>query len=435
MKQNNNRITVLLLGVLASITVSAQPLTLQACRQQALEHSERISRSEITLDKAELTRKEAFAAYLPQLDASAMAVMRKDIDVLDFELQMRGTWLAGITLTQPIYAGGRIHAANRLARIGQEVSKEQARQTRQEVIYDVDNTYYTLIAVHQKVRMLEAYRQQVVELHKTVTLLVNSELRTKADLLRIETRQSEIDYQLQRARNGEELCRLSLCRLIGVDFNSPVTAADTVISVLPLSDLSEDIESRPELAILKRQIELRQQQVKQARAGMLPTLGLMLSYSYFDNMKFKGNMMLPNGQALNMDHNFHSGSPMGLLSLSVPLFHWGAERARVGKAKADIRDASLQLQENRSLMAIQARKAVQNLTDGYMLVKTARKAVAQAEDNLHTQQSRYAAELSTLTDLLDAQSQWQQAQSNLIESLTQQKINETDYLRVTGRLE
>ena len=50
-------------------------------------------------------------------------------------------------------------------------------------------------------------------------------------------------------------------------------------------------------------------------------------------------------------------------------------------------------------------------------------------------QNRYAAALSPLTDLLDAQSLWQQAQSNLIEALTQYKIYETEYLRATGRLE
>ena len=121
MKQTYFHIIALLCGATTILSLSAQPLTLQACRQQALQHSERISRSETTVNKAEFSRKEAFAAYLPQLDASAKMLMHKDIDILDFDLQMHGTWLAGISLTQPIYAGGRIHAANRMARIGQEI--------------------------------------------------------------------------------------------------------------------------------------------------------------------------------------------------------------------------------------------------------------------------------------------------------------------------
>ena len=50
-------------------------------------------------------------------------------------------------------------------------------------------------------------------------------------------------------------------------------------------------------------------------------------------------------------------------------------------------------------------------------------------------QNRYSASMAPLTDLLDAQSQWQQAESNLIEAQTQYKIYETAYLRATGQLE
>jgi outer membrane protein TolC len=39
-----------------------------------------------------------------------------------------------------------------------------------------------------------------------------------------------------------------------------------------------------------------------------------------------------------------------------------------------------------------------------------------------------------LIDLLDAQSQWTTAQSNLIEASAQYRIYQTDYLRATGNL-
>lgn len=58
----------------------------------------------------------------------------------------------------------------------------------------------------------------------------------------------------------------------------------------------------------------------------------------------------------------------------------------------------------------------------------------QADENLRVMRNRYAASMAPLTDLLDAQSQWQQAESNLIEAQTQYKIYETEYLRATGSL-
>jgi len=93
------------------------------------------------------------------------------------------------------------------------------------------------------------------------------------------------------------------------------------------------------------------------------------------------------------------------------------------------------LQKNTRLLGIEARQAVQNLTSGYQMIETSRLGREQADKNLANMQLKYDNEMCTLTDLLDAQSQWQQARSNEIEALTQYKIYQTEYLRVTGRLE
>ena len=75
------------------------------------------------------------------------------------------------------------------------------------------------------------------------------------------------------------------------------------------------------------------------------------------------------------------------------------------------------------------------MQDGYELINTAEKGLQQAYENLRVMRNRYAASMTPLTDLLDAQSQWQQAESNLIEAQTQYKIYETEYLRATGALD
>lgn len=126
---------------------------------------------------------------------------------------------------------------------------------------------------------------------------------------------------------------------------------------------------------------------------------------------------------------------MAMLSVSVPLFHWGAELKKVKKAQLQADNARLQLQQSERGMRIEVRQAVKNLTDGYRMVETARLGQQQADENLRVMRQRYDAQMSTMTDLLDAQSQWQQARSNLIEAETQYKIYETEYLRVTGRLD
>lgn len=68
------------------------------------------------LRQAGLGRKISKTAFLPDLDASATgAYLLPDMDMLGMELRIRGTYMAGVNLTQPIYTGGRISTGHRLA--------------------------------------------------------------------------------------------------------------------------------------------------------------------------------------------------------------------------------------------------------------------------------------------------------------------------------
>ena len=423
-----------------------RPLSLQDCRRLALEYSEKIKTADNAVEKAKLDRQIAFAQYLPKVDGSLTMVHTKNIELLDQEflglsLQTRGTYLAGISLTQPLYVGGQITSANRLAKIGQTVSEEQLRKTRMQVIADVDNAYYTLIAVHSKVQMLEAYARQMQELYDQVKLATSVQMATENDLLRIATKQNEVSYQLQKARNGEQLCGWALANVIGSDLEETIIPTDTIfnssssIQNSQISGLSEDFSSRPDLLLLQQQVMANEILVKKARSNYLPTVALVGRYSYYDNLKLKGGLNLPDINLPGINHTMNGGNPMALLSVSMPIFHWGAELKKVKKAKLDLSDAMLQLQQNERGMRVEVHKAVQNVIDSQRMVETATIGRQQADENLRVMRQKYDNQLCTMTDLLDAQSQWQQARSNLIEAQSQQKIYETEYLRVTGRLE
>ena len=430
-------ITTLALSVVTVSQLAAQPLslTLQDCRKLALEHNEQIKTANNAVEKAKLDRQIAFAQYLPKVDGSLTGIHMKDQDIIGMSLQTRGTYMAGINVTLPLYAGGQLTAANRLAQIGQTVSEEQQRKARMQVIADVDNSYYTLIAVRSKVQMLQAYAQQMQELYNRVQLSVRVQMATENDLLRIASKQSEISYQLQKATNGEQLCQLALANQIGTDFEQAITPADTVLAPTSMPQLDEDFSSRPDLHLLQQQVKANELQVKRARANYLPTVALVGMYSHYDNLKLKGALKNLDGTPINVNHTFSGGRPYALLSVNVPVFHWGAELKKVKKAKLDLSDSQLQLEQYERGMRIEVRQAVLNLTDGQRMVETATIGQQQADENLRVMRQKFDNQLCTMTDLLDAQSQWQQARSNLIEAKTQLKIYETEYLRVTGRLD
>ena len=410
-------------------------LSLSSCRDMALTQSESLKQAEHKYEQSRLDRKIANTAFLPKFDASATGTyVFPDIDMMGMDLRIRGMYMAGITLTQPLYAGGKILTGKKLSKLGESIAAEQKRMTMMDVLVEADNAYWTLIAVRQKVKMLDSYKEQMDSLYTQVKTAVDAGLATENELLRIEASRSDILYQMQKARNGEDLCRMSLCRITGVDAQTKLELTDTTICVKEPGLLAADINGRPELNLLKHQMDATQKQIQMSRADMLPTVGLVAGYAYYGNIKLNSMVDAGNGTMVPYSQEFRDGIGAVMLSVKIPIFQWGANQKKVKKAKLDFKNAELEFNKNSRLMNLEAQSALKNVYDGYQLIKTAETGLKQAEENLRVTNNKYNVSMALLTDLLDAQSQWKQAKSNLIEAQTQYKIYETEYLRATGRL-
>lgn len=411
-------------------------LSMEQCRDMALTTSEELKQADNRLRQAELDDKIAATARLPKIEGSATgAYVLPDIEMTGMELAMRGTYMAGLTLTQPIYTGGKISAGRQMARLGRQIADQQLRMTRMDVLVDADNAYWSYIAVRRKVRLLESYSTQMDTIYKQTSSAVAAGMAIENDLLRIEAKRTEIEYQLQRARNGADLCRMALCNVIGAPLDTAIEPTDTTFNIESPTAMSLDIARRPEVGLLEKQIDVNMQRIRDARSEMLPTVGLSAGYSYYGNIKLKGFADMGNGTTVPYTQVFRDGIGIAMLAVKIPIFHWGESRKKMHKARYELDNSQLELQRNMRLMSIEAQQAVQNVEDGYRMIHTAESGLRQAEENLRVMRNRYAAAMSPLTDLLDAQSQWQQAQSNLIEAQTQYMIYRTDYLRATGQLE
>ena len=424
------------MGVTSLRAQQPMKLSMEQCRDMALTTSEELKQADNRLRQAELDDRIAATARLPKIEGSATgAYVLPDIEMTGMELAMRGTYMAGLTLTQPIYTGGKISAGRQMARLGRQVADEQLRMTRMDVLVDADNAYWSYIAVRRKVRMLESYSTQMDTIYKQTSSAVAAGMAIENDLLRIEAKRTEIEYQLQRARNGADLCRMALCNVIGAPLDTAIEPTDTTFNIESPTAMSLDIGRRPEVGLLEKQIDVNMQRIRDARSEMLPTVGLSAGYSYYGNIKLKGFADMGNGTTVPYTQEFRDGIGIAMLAVKIPIFHWGESRKKLRKARYELDNSQLELQRNMRLMSIEAQQAIQNVEDGYRMIHTAESGLRQAEENLRVMRNRYASAMSPLTDLLDAQSQWQQAQSNLIEAQTQYMIYRTDYLRATGQLE
>jgi hypothetical protein len=435
------RTYIIIASMFWALLCNAQPLTLtmQECRDMALAHSEDLKMTANDVSGAELDYKIARNSRLPQLSGSAMGMyMAPDTDLGGMTLSMKGTWTAGLTLTQPIYAGGKITSGIKLAKMGVEANRQQQRATRATIIADADNAYWTFIAVREKQQMLLSMLEYINSIYTQVKNSVDVEMATSADLLRVEAKRSDFNYQLEQANNGLEMCRVNLCNMIGVDFNTEIQTADTIVAIdrTISGDFSYDLVSnRPEYKLLQSQIDISREQIKMVRADYLPTLAFSAGYSYYGNLKLKGFADDGTGNMMPFSQNYKDGSFSMMLSLSIPIWNWGEGHKKVKKQKLAVENARLNLEKNSRLMSIELRNAYNNLQSSISLIATAEAGERNATEALRVMTDRYEVGMCTLTDLLEAQSQWHSARSNVIEARTQYKIYETDYRHAAGMLE
>ncbi|MBO5720627.1 MAG: TolC family protein [Bacteroidales bacterium] len=435
-----NKITITVVIALFSLTnLRAQQtlsLSQEECRQRALAYSEDVKRSENKIEQAQIDKYSTATAFLPKIDATGMGIYMTPFEMTDMGAKMRmdGAYMAGVSLLQPIYTGGKILTGRKMAKMGEEVAHEQQRMTKMDVIVDADNAYWTYLAVSRKVKMMESYSRQMDTIYNQTQAALSVGLATENDMLRVEAKRSEIKYQTQKVQNGADLCRMSLCRVIGVDFETKIELTDTLfISNQPTVSFSDDLTTRPELKLLQKNVDINEQQIKMVRSDMLPTIALTAGYTYFGNIKMETMVQTPTGY-MPYTSEFKGGIGTAMLAVQIPILHWGEGFKKVKKARFELENAQLDLEKNTKLLNLQVQQAIRNVQDAYQMIETATLALRQAEENLRVVQNRYRESMATLTDLLDAQSQWQQSESNYIEAQSQYKIYETEYLRATGNL-
>ena len=412
-------------------------LSLSECKNMALQSDEDIKIAQNQITQSDLDKGVARTAYLPKIDGMGTAMyLTPDPSMNEMmDIQMKGLYMAGFSLTQPIYTGGKIYNANKLAKVGQEVAKEQFDATRMDVLANAEKSYWMYVAVLSKIDMINSYMTQLDSIYAYTKTAYEIGMTSGISLSRVETKRAELQYRLRQAQSGADLCRLALCRVIGVEDTVKIRPTENLNDMVETPGSFEGIDKRPELHLAQKNVEANRYNMKMVLADYLPTIGLQLGWNAFGNLKMKSMVQGPDGNYYPYTSTMNYNGFMGAVSLSVPIFHWGEGYKKVKKAKIEIQNAELSLDKNRKLMELQAHQTYSNYTDGLDLVKSASLAFEEAQENLDLMQAQYELGLMTLTDMLEAQSQWHTAYSNLIEAKTQHHINRVEYLRAVGLLE
>lgn len=393
------RLILTLLFVAISYTTQAQ-ITLQQYRSSVIDYSHTLRRAEATTEGAEADMQLARKEMLPSLGVSSEA--NYDLRVGDKARAV--SWSMRADVVQPIFYGGVIHATKERAEMlwSEALSREQSAML--DVIYDADVAYWTLSRAEIYYRAIEDYRSIVASLRDVAAHRFEEGYTSKSDLLQVESRLSDAEYQLSRAKQQwmQALHNFNVMR--GGDPTDVISLAESILDTMYLperEDVAEVVLSHPDYVAAIASREASRWAVKVARAAYLPNVGAGiygLWYPKTPNVRGAGTR-LDGGVTLTM---------------TTPIYHFGERRQAMRSARSNLRRTELLAEDIADEIVLNESNGWTNLVSTLERVEAVRHNLNLATENLEISTYAYGEGLGTILDVLQAQLSWLQIYNNAI---------------------
>ena len=349
----------------------------------------------------------------------------------------RNAGVVAVMLTQPIYMGGKIRAYNKITQYAEQAAGTMYDKTLQDIIVDVDEAYWNLVALHSRKKLAEGYKALVDKLERDVEELVKEGMATKADLLSVKVKVNEAGVALIQVNNGIELSRMNLCRICGLDMNEPIEVEDNMegkaatdeeyvnmnFAAATADNMVQQAESnRKELQALELQNKIYGEKIKLARAEYLPKLALM------------GGYLASNPSVFNSFERKMKGMWNVGVTLNVPILTWGDRSYKVKTAKAEACMHRYETEEAREKIELQVNQCRQKLQESMERYQTTIRSVDEAEENLRYANHGMKEGVITLSNVMEAQTAWLKAKSEWVNAKVDMRLADLYLKKAIGTI-
>ena len=384
--------------------------SLDECRTMAIENNVKTRNAANTLEAARQARKEAFTGYFPTVSASGMGYnANKGLLQLDMAPGMSMSLLkngimAGVTATQPVFAGGQIVNGNRLAETAVEEGRIRQEESENEVRLTVEQYYWQVVTLQEKLNTLRTVEQQLERINKDVEAAVQAGVTTRNDLLQVQLRLGDTKSKRINLQNGLHTSRMLLAQYVGLDADTIAVESHIPMDTVPefpkelYVDHDAALTSTTGYRLSETSVRAEKLRHKMAVGQNLPSVAVGAGYMYDD--------------LIDKSHPF----AVGFVSVSVPLSGWWGGSHAIKRQKLQVRNAENQLADNSRLLVIAMQRAWDDLQDSYKQIGIAHNSIGQAAENLRLNENYYHAGTTTMGDLLDAQTMYQQSRDKFVDA-------------------
>ncbi len=451
---------------------------LSTFRQLALQNNKQLKIARQRVRKSEYQSKEALAAYLPAIDFNGgylynqrdLAIFDSDqmLPIKSFNLQtqkyefdivtnpvthepvlnpatgqpipasvaylpkeamtydIHNVFFGAITLTQPIYMGGKIVAMNRLAHAAGQAAREA-----ENVIYAVDAAYWQVVSLKAKERLAESYVELLDSLSRDVHLMLDAGVATRSDVLSVDVKLNSANVDLTKVKNGLVLSRMALAQVCGLPVHTTFTLEDENSDTTLPSSIDESIDSynindvyatRPDLRALEFAVKAATEQKNAERSSMLPKIALIGSYEFSNPNMYDG-----------FKKNFKGAFSVGAM-VSIPIWHWGGNYNKYKAAQADEISRQLQLEDARQLVDLQVNQATFKTQESFKTYHMTVTNLAKADENLRSASLGFREGVATADNVMEAQTAWLKAHSEQVDALIEVEMCRTYLSKALGTL-
>ena len=476
------RFFVLLGMALVIPTLSASPeVSLDSCRAMALRNNKQMHINATRIEGAKYQKEVARAAYFPSLDfTGGYTYNQKNISVFDSDqylpvktfnpatgtyefniaknpvtgeplkspdgqyipqdvalipkdamtYNVHNVFFGALTLTQPVYMGGKIKALNSITDYYAQMAEVQYQRDAEDIIYNVDVAYWQVVSLDAKERLAESYVSLLDTLSRNVKAMWREGVATRSDTLMVRVKLNQAQVDLSKVKDMLSLSRMALAQLCGLPIDSPLRLVDEnrqdILSATPLLpqgyDLQQVYDRRHDMRQLELGAKMAQQQSKIEFASMLPNVALIGAYTFSNPNMF-------NGFKRNFDGNFSVG-----VMVTVPLWHSGGNYYKYKAAQTNETIMQLNIADAKDKIALQVRQASFKAQEAVKTYKMTLENLASAKENLRQAQIGFREGVMTIDNVMEAQTAWLKANSECLDAQIEVQLCNTYLLKVLGLL-
>ena len=331
---------MIMVGVLSFCVLwgnAQQILTLDECQDIAVENNKQGKLSDYSIQKAQLQVSNMNSNFLPKFSAvGGYLYANKDFGMelmpsLAAKLNLNNIYVGGVQLEQPLFLGGKLVAARKMAKMGLTIANLNKDKTDSDIRFEAEKAYWNVVKAKELLKVAEQYVETVDELYRTVENLYRTGMVSQNELLKVKVKVNETKLTRRRTENAVRLAKMSLCHQMGWPLDKEIDVANDLSDVSPSFDkIAYSLENRLEYKILSENINLKGQEVKAVRSEYLPRVGLVAGYNYMNGVKLNDNKLISDDLFAVM------------LSVKIPLFHWGEGARKIKSAKIERQIAEIQ---------------------------------------------------------------------------------------------